>query len=870
LIYNGLNNEEVLQSRALHGKNILTPAPRKPWWKLFLEKFKDPIIRLLMAAAIIALVAACFDPGSSYVEGLGILLAVLLATALAFANEYKASKEFDILNQADNEAAVKVIRNGQPAEIPKCDIVVGDTVLLEQGDEAPADGDLLEAIALSVNESTLNGESLPSRKTAEPVSTFATTYSPNVILRSATIAEGQGVMRVTAVGDATEIGKTAREATEMNSEETPLNKQLHRLSKIIGKTGFAIAAATFALLVARDAIAGTPFTPSYDTLARLLTYFMIAITLIVVAVPEGLAMSVTMSLAYSMRRMTRTNNLVRRMHACETMGATTVICTDKTGTLTQNHMRVQAAHFCVLHPARPYVTEEEKCLHPFIAMAIAANTTAHLDPENGATLGNPTEGALLYWLHKQGADYQKIRREATIIERAPFTTEKKYMATHIRSAGNKTFIFIKGAPEIILTKCTPASIPESTQTMLQNYQQRAMRTLAIAYSTPPDCPPGTLDEQLHGMTFLGFVAIADPVRPNVTNAIKDCLRAGIEIKIITGDTSATTIEIARQTGLWSTADEAARRHITGSDFAALSDDEARERAAEIKIMSRARPGDKLRLVKLLQQNHQIVAVTGDGTNDAPALNHANVGLAMGSGTSVAKNASDIILLNDSFNSIVNAVRWGRSLYRNIQRFVQFQLTINVLALLLAFIGPFIGVPLPLTVTQMLWVNIIMDTFAALALATEPPDSSLMKHPPRRASDFIITRPMATAILSQAAIFLALLLGLLARFNASGQAFTRYEQSVFFTVFVLLQFWNLFNARAAGVTASAFHNLKNSQPFIIIAALILFLQIIIVQWGGEAFRTTPLLLRDWITIIAGTALVLAIGEGLRWRKRHVHP
>jgi Ca2+-transporting ATPase len=864
--YNGLNSEEVLQSRALHGRNVLTPAPRKPWWKLFLEKFKDPIIRLLMAAAVIALVAARFDPGSSYAEGLGILLAVFLATALAFVNEYKAGREFDILNQVNNEAAVKVIRNGRPAEIPKCDVVVGDIVLLEQGDEAPADGDLLEALALSVNESTLNGETLPSHKTAEPAGSYATTYPPNVVLRSTTIAEGQGVMRVTAVGDATEIGKTAREATGTNNEETPLNKQLHRLSKIIGKTGFAVAAGTFVLLVARDAIAGTPFTWSLPTFSRLLTYFMVAVTLIVVAVPEGLAMSVTMSLAYSMRRMTRTNNLVRRMHACETMGATTVICTDKTGTLTQNRMRVQAAHFYVLHHARPYVIDEEKRLHPFVALAIAANTTAHLDEESDAPLGNPTEGALLCWLRKQDADYQKIRREVTIVERSLFTTEKKYMATHIQSAGGEQFIFIKGAPEIILEKCTAASIPETTLHTLQGYQQHAMRTLAFAYRKAPANPEGKLDEQLLKMTFLGFVAIADPVRPDVTNAIKDCLRAGIEVKIVTGDTSATTIEIARQTGLWDSADENGGRHITGSDFAALPDDEARQTAAQVKIMSRARPGDKLRMVKLLQQTGQVVAVTGDGTNDAPALNYANVGLAMGSGTSVAKNAGDIILLDDSFNSIVNAVRWGRSLYRNIQRFVQFQLTINVLALLVVFIGPLMGVHLPLTVTQMLWVNIIMDTFAALALATEPPGKGLMNRPPRRTSDFIITRPMARAIFSQAGIFLAVLLGLLGYFHYTGEELTLYEQSVFFTVFVLLQFWNLFNARCTGVTASAFHNLKNSKPFITIAALIFVLQIVIVQWGGEVFRTTPLLFRDWLAITGGTSLVLWIGEWWRWRKR----
>ncbi|MDR3132447.1 MAG: HAD-IC family P-type ATPase, partial [Prevotellaceae bacterium] len=549
MVYKGLNSEEVLASRARHGENILTPAPHTTWWKLFLEKFKDPIIRLLLAAAVIALTAAFFDPESSYVEGLSILLAVFLATVLAFANEYKAGREFDILNQVNNEAAVKVIRAGRPAEIPKRDVVVGDIVLLEQGDEAPADGDLLEAIALSVNESTLNGESLPSHKTAEPAGSFATAYSPNVVLRSTMVAEGQGVMRVTAVGDATEIGKTAREATGMSGEDTPLNKQLNRLSKIIGKAGFAIAAGTFVLLVARDLLLGLPFDWSLETFSRALTYFMVAITLIVVAVPEGLAMSVTLSLAYSMRRMMRTNNLVRHMHACETMGATTVICTDKTGTLTQNHMRVQATHFYVLQNAKQRPKEGEKFVHPFISLAIAANSTAHLDAGSGAAVGNPTEGALLYWLHTQGVDYQKIRQDAAIIERSLFTTEKKYMATHVQSGG-ESVIFIKGAPEIVLGKCIATSIPSYILPSLESYQRRAMRTLAFAYRKAPAYPAGTLDEQLEKMTYLGFVAIADPVRPKVTDAIKSCLQAGIEVKIITGDTSATAIEIARKTGLW--------------------------------------------------------------------------------------------------------------------------------------------------------------------------------------------------------------------------------------------------------------------------------------------------------------------------------
>jgi Ca2+-transporting ATPase len=861
----GLSHEEVRQSRALHGHNQLTPPQGTPWWKLFLNKFNDPIIRLLLFAALTALVAGYFE--GNYTEALGILLAIFLATGLAFVNEYRASREFDVLNQVNNETAVKVIREGQALEIPKHEVVVGDIVLLEQGDEVPADGTLLEALSLSVNESTLNGESRPSHKTAAPppAADSHSTYPPNVVLRGTTISEGQGIMTVTAVGDATEIGKTARDATAMSGEETPLNKQLNRLSKVIGKAGFLIAGSTFALLVARDVlINNASFGLNLETLNTLLLYFMIAVTLIVVAVPEGLAMSVTLSLAYSMRKMTRTNNLVRRMHACETMGATTVICTDKTGTLTQNKMQVQAVYFPRL---QNNTLRDDDPLSRLVAYAIAGNSTAHLDlsKKDAPAVGNPTEGALLHWLNKQGYDYTQLREKARIVERSLFSTEKKYMATHLQLSTQEEYILIKGAPETVLGKCTAESIPGQIAEQLQGYQQRAMRTLAFAFRKAPDYARGTLDSQLTGMTFLGFAAIADPVRTDVAEAVKDCMQARIKVKIVTGDTSATAIEIARQIGLWNSFDKA-DRHITGSDFAALPEEEAREVAGRIKIMSRARPGDKLRLVKLLQQRGQVVAVTGDGTNDAPALNYANVGLSMGSGTSVAKSASDIILLDDSFNSIVNAVRWGRSLYRNIQRFVQFQLTINVVALLVAFIGPFIGVQLPLKVTQMLWVNIIMDTFAALALATEPPDNDLMKRRPRSASAFIITRTMATHIFTQAGFFLLILIGLLVWLGHTHGEITDSELTIFFTTFVMLQFWNLFNARCMGANTSAFHRLGKSRPFMAVAGLILILQIVIVQWGGALFHTRPLSLKHWLLIIAGTSIVLWLGEWQRFRKR----
>jgi Ca2+-transporting ATPase len=856
--YKGLDDDQVLKSRQFYGANELTPTPRTPWWSMLLEKFNDPIIKLLLFATFLSLLVGHFE--NSYIEGLGILVAVLLATVIGFFNEYQAGKEFDVLNKVKDDIAVKVFRHGQATEVSKKDIVVGDIVILEQGDEVPADGQLLEAFSLYINESTLNGESMPASKKAEIPDQYITTYAPNVVLRGTTVTEGQGVMEVTAVGDATEIGKTSHEATSISGEQTPLNKQLNRLSKLIGRIGFGIAIGTFLLLVLRNILSGSlTFPLDLDTISEFLTYFMIAVTLIVVAVPEGLAMSVTLSLAYSMRKMTRTNNLVRRMHATETMGATTVICTDKTGTLTQNKMRVHITHF-------EQLTKEQ---YDLVTESMALNSTAHLDLTNvteARPVGNPTEAALLLWLYDRQVDYEELRNRTVITGRLSFTTENKFMATCCVSPSlQKEVLYVKGGPDVVMKRCI--SVPDGVQQLLQGYQQRGMRTLAFAYKFVTGSQRADdLLKDSQQLLFLGFVAIADPVRKDVGEAIKQCMNAGIQVKIVTGDISPTATEIARQIGLWQ-PDDTAEQQITGAEFAALSDEDALETVERIKIMSRARPSDKLRLVKSLQQCGEVVAVTGDGTNDAPALNYANVGLSMGSGTSVAKEASDIILLDDSFNSIVNAVRWGRSLYRNIQGFIQFQLTINVVALIVAFLGPFIGVTLPLTVTQMLWVNLIMDTFAALALATEPPSDSVMSKPPRSVKDFIITPIMAKNIFTWASVFLVGLLVLLLYFCKSEPGMTPYEESLFFNVFVMLQFWNLFNARCLGTTSSAFFNLQKNHLFIIIVGLILVLQIIIVQFGGDVFRTVPLSLHDWIIIVASTSGVLWIGETGRAIKRY---
>lgn len=767
------------------------------------------------------------------------------------------------------ETPVTVIRNGKIKEIPRKDIVVGDIVVLNTGEEVPADGTLVEAVSLQVNESTLTGELMVNKTTDKAHFDEEATYPSNAVMRGTTITDGHGIMRVDRVGDATEIGKVARQSTEQSQEQTPLNIQLTKLANLIGKAGFTIAALTFIVFTSKDLYSfitsenfiGINDWHSWLEIARIvLKYFMMAVTLIVVAVPEGLPMSVTLSLALNMRRMLKTNNLVRKMHACETMGAITVICTDKTGTLTQNLMQV-------------YEAQVDESQPDLVAEGIAANSTAFLEEkaegEKPSGVGNPTEIALLLWLNSKGKDYMKLREEAKVVNQLTFSTERKYMATLVDSPiQKKRILYIKGAPEIVMSKCNleKAQIDKYNEQLLA-YQNKAMRTLGIAYKVVPENASDDCAELVGegGMTFLGIFAISDPIRPDVPNAVKKCQSAGIGIKIVTGDTPGTATEIARQIGLW-TPEDTERNRITGVEFAALSDEEALDRVLDLKVMSRARPMDKQRLVQLLQQKGAVVAVTGDGTNDAPALNHAQVGLSMGTGTSVAKEASDITLLDDSFNSIATAVMWGRSLYKNIQRFIVFQLTINVVALLSVLLGAFFGTELPLTVTQMLWVNLIMDTFAAMALASIAPSMDVMNEKPRRRTDFIITPVMRNTIFGVGLGFLIILMGLLVYFKNLSGGMDTHRLTVFFTIFVMLQFWNLFNASVFGTNHSFFKDAGHALGMLGVALIILVGQIIIVSFGGKVFRTEPLPLSEWLYIIGGTSFVLWIGEIWRGIKR----
>ena len=866
----GLTDEQVKQSRKQHGKNVLTPPQRTSLWKLYLDKYRDPIIQILLVAAFVSLILAFIE--KNFMETIGIFVAVFLATTVGFYFERDAAKKFNLLTALSEEQPVKVRRNGKVMEIPRHDVVVGDVVLVEVGDEVPADGELIVCNDLQINESALTGEPV-AEKSLEGGGDGA--YPRNVILRSTMVMNGRGEFVVTAVGDATEIGKVAKKSTEQTSVETPLHMQLDKLAKMISKVGSVVSVAAFFIFLIHDILTNPVWGgKDYFYMAEIvLKYFMMAVTLIVMAVPEGLPMAITLSLALNMRRMLKSNNLVRKLHACETMGAVTVICTDKTGTLTQNKMQVSALE----------LKQGDEAL---LDTAIALNSTAELN--DGKPIGNPTESALLLWLDAQGKDYEELRKQVNVLKQLPFSTERKMMAT-LAEVDGETYLFVKGAPEIVMKKCIieDRMLRQSAEE-LDEWQHKAMRTLAFAYKkieasimrtsrTSTAEVVALLDA--NDLQLQAIAAIADPIRPDVPAAVQECRHAGIEVKVVTGDTAATALEIGKQIGVFEDEPENIgadgsltsldQQMITGEQWEALSDEEAYERAKDIRVMSRARPTDKQRLVAMLQKRGEVVAVTGDGTNDAPALHYAHVGLSLGSGTSVAKEASDMTLLDDSFKSIANAVMWGRSLYRNLQRFLFFQLVVNVAALLLVLGGSVIGTEMPLTVTQILWVNLIMDTFAALALASLPPSHEVMKDKPRKASDFIINKSIGFGILFCGIVFFLVMFALLVYCERRGKGGVDvHELTMFFTTFVMIQFWNLFNAKALMSHHTAFRHFLKDKGMILVLVLVLVGQWIIVTFGGEMFRTTPLSLHEWLLIIGSTSVVLWAGELWRTFKRMI--
>lgn len=960
----GLTDAEVIESRKKHGANVLTPPPRDPWWKLFLEKFEDPVIRILIIAAVLSIAIGAIH--NDYTEGIAIVIAIILATGIAFFNEYKANAEFDILNQVNNEVPIEVIRNGKFMSIPMHEIVVGDILLVGTGQEIPADSEVIKSVNLQVSQAKLTGESHPIDKCTRENSQITEPYPDYMLYKGTVVVDGHATLKVASVGDHTEIGKTARDATVISGNTTPLNKQLAKLSRLIEVIAFTVATAIFIALIIQGMTNNTlvltqaqwiftaismlaifisltmmwapvlfdacvilkiPLSPpkwlekgglvpwittliiagavwglgiyfltqngyistvpqewiTEKILLEFLQYFMIAVTIIVVAVPEGLALSVTLCLAYSMRRLIANNNLVRKMHACETIGAATVICSDKTGTLTQNNMHVTEFEI-------PYKSDKKLQADEWIVRSIALNSTANLDFSNSQThpkiLGNPTEGALLLWLHENNVDYLPLRKSHENLKEWPFNTERKYMATIAKIKDiDKPILFVKGAPEIVLQKCTLVQTAEKLKSVtscqkeineqLIACQDKGMRTIGFAYKEIQNYTNDiNIDKIVHGMNWLGFTAISDPIRSDVPDAISTCMDAGVDIKIVTGDNEKTAREIAKQINLWEDEDNDKQNVlVSGHEFEEWSDEQVKEHSKNIKVLYRARPANKLRLVKSLQEQNEVVAVTGDGVNDAPALNHADVGLAMGKcGTSIAKEASDIVLLDDSFTSITKAILWGRSLFQNIQRFLIFQLTINVAALGIALIGPFVGTQFPLTVMQMLWVNLIMDTFAALALATEPPNEKLMKRPPRHPNDFIINKTMTWLILGGGFVFICVMLGFMLFYlkgvglqgvSWQGQPLEyKYRLTIFFNTFIFLQLWNMLNAKAFGTGRSVFTTLFKNKAFLVVTMIIVTGQLLMVQFGGSLFRTIPLSASDWLKIIGYTSIVLWVGEILR--------
>ena len=881
----GLTSEQVEQSRLEHGNNLLTPPPKEPVWRLFLEKFQDPIIRILLITLTLSVVVSMYQyfRGAAgleiLLEPLGIFVAVMLATTVGFVFELSANHKFDILNKSKDEEKVTVMRDGHITRIERKDVVVGDMVFVNPGDEIPADGTLVETIALQINESSLTGEPMAQKTVSEEEFDHEATYPSNYVCRGTTVIDGNGIFIVERVGDATEWGKVYRGAQIDNKIKTPLNEQLDKLGHTITIASYVVAGLILVFRLLMYFVVDKSVSFDWMDFAHyLLNSLMIAITLIVVAVPEGLPMSVTLSLALSMHRMLEANNLVRKMHACETMGAVTVICTDKTGTLTQNRMSVNDFKIYGLHDNK--LDDSQTSL--LIKEGIAINSTAFLDFSNkqeAKTIGNPTEAAMLNWLFKQNIDFISYRDHTKIVRQVPFSTKYKFMATFVNTDDPDLLLMhVKGAPELVLKHCSKIRLEEGespiedsmemVEQQLSNYQSQAMRTLGFAYRY---LDRSEMDAMFDGeqlavvdLCYLGTVAIADPVREEVPDAIKDCIDAGIKVKIVTGDTSATAREIGRQIGLWNEGDTEEKNMITGKEFELLSDEALLERIGDVKIMSRARPMDKERLVRLLQQKGEVVAVTGDGTNDAPALNAAQIGLSMGDGTSVAKEASDITILDNSFQSIARAVVWGRSLYRNIQRFILFQMTINVAACLIVLLGAVLGTESPLTVTQMLWVNLIMDTFAALALASLPPDQKVMFEKPRSRDAYIITRPMANRIFGVGLLFVAVFLGFYYYFQQDGVVTPR-EHTLFFTIFVFMQFWNIFNAKAFMTGRSALNGLftKNiAKGFVLTLAIILVGQVLIVEFGGEMFEVVRLSLGDWLRIILSTSVILWVGEIIR--------
>lgn len=862
--YKGLTNDEVIESRQKFGKNLLTPPSSTPWWKMYLEKFKDPIVSILLVAAVISLIVSFIEGG--WTESIGIIIAILLATGAGFKMEWDAKKKFDAMKSFSDEEMIKVVRNGLVIEVPKSDLVVNDIVLLSSGDEIPADIELLESVDLKVNESAMTGESIPVSKVAkeEGKEFSGSGYADYLVLRGTNITEGSGVGVVISVGDMTEIGKTTRQAMEESEVETPLNKQLNGLADLISKAAFTIAGLLFIFLNVHHFF----FTEFDLSLIEIfkdeVKFIMAAVVLIVVAVPEGLPLSTTLALAFSMKTMAKENNLVKKMHACETIGAVNIIFTDKTGTLTQNKMSV---------------VDSDIVNHDRVVLNGAINSTANLD-ERGIgmkVIGNPTEGAILSWMYYDDEHdnkmYSDIRAENEIRSQKPFNSTDKYMSTVIADKDSKPkrgalkdLVLVKGAPEVISKMIGDSAYLEKVS------EQQARGRRAISFASGPD---------MENLKYDGTLFIEDPIRTDVPDAVKKCYGAGVDVVMMTGDNIKTAAEIARQAGFSRrlqgegivshlpilNVDPESLKYYDESKDSKVWAVEAKDfddmawgdpQSGYPNVIARCKPEDKLRIMKKFQELGYVCAMTGDGVNDSPSLNHSDVGIAMGSGTSVAKEAADIVLLDDAFPSIVTGMKWGRSLYKNIQSFLYFQLTINVAACLIALFGPILGVDMPFTVTQFLWVNLVMDTLAALCLASEPADPIVLLDKPRGRDEFILNKLLKKSILGLG-LTMFVIMSLVILDIKNGSTWFHLDKTEFFAIFMTINWWNLFNARVIGKNRSVFHDLFKNSKFVTGSLVILAGTILIVQIGGDVFETRPLSFNEWVIIILASSPVMIIRE-----------
>lgn len=854
----GLNPEQVEKSRSTYGTNSFVRQSHESLAKRIWDASTEPMLVMLIFAAIITLavnITRYFTGGEyNFLECVGIFAAIALSVVITIITEGKSAKAFEALNKINEDTLIKVIRNGEPQLITQKEIVVGDIIMIETGDKIVADGRLFSSNDLSVDESALTGESLPVKKDAEFVCQKSTPVAEraNMLYSGCFVSAGNGQMLVTGVGNDTEFGQIAQELSSIEKTTTPLQEKLDKLGKQITVLGASAAAIVFAIEVLQFVMNGQL---NLDTVSDA---FITSIVLIVAAVPEGLPTIVAVSLALNIIKMSKENALVKKMIACETIGCVNIICSDKTGTLTENRMTVQKIY------TGGELIDPEQLKDEMLLKNYCINSNANISEEDGSWsfIGNPTEGSLLAAAAKAGVDYQELRQAADIVRVFPFSSQNKDMSTIVRENG-KEILYVKGNPEKIISLCTGISEEEKEKNfhLMEEFQNKAGRLLAFTHKElEGQYNDEEQDEVEQGLIYDGFVVISDPLSPDVYESIRNCRSAGIEVKMLTGDNIRTARAIANELHMLDDAHIA----VEAADIEKLTDEELKEALKKIQVIARSTPLVKMRVVKLLKEQGNVVAVTGDGINDAPAIKHADVGIAMGiAGTDVTKEASDMVLLDDSFSTIIKAVQWGRGIYENFKRFIQFQLTVNVSSVVVVICSILAGFSAPFTALELLWINIIMDGPPALTLGLEPIRPDLLKHKPTRRNENIISKKMLLRIFVNG-IFISVIFMLQHFKNFLGAA-PEEEATVLFTLFVLFQLFNAFNCRELDDTPM-FKNLLKNKLMLGVFLLVLILQGIITQFGAAVFETVPLSAAMWGKMLLTAFTVIILNEGIKAVKR----